>query len=538
MNTQMSPYRPEWNVAWASIGYDLGESLPREVIGVLRTAFNKGGATDVPHFFRMCSGINVFTADNVSTRIENCIKLLSALVPWIDNNAVSKFASYMRNGGICGTTWVNSHMFIENFCRSQSTLIGSLWKTNEGRTPCDVYEYFNQSPERQYQLLQILLTMNIHIPGIDMILVRESCRKEPHVEVPRPAVATTWTAAESALRQFFLVPNNLITLVPIWTREFGTPTVDVIGHINDNPRFRVGFIELMIQQFKIVPGVNLEAVLQSLKEEEMSFMKTTSPTWIDSAANLRKWLAFPENVVRILIKWEAETGQAITSDIVGYFDKRPEFQLKFVQMLKLEWNLIPGVNLEGLLLFLKCEEIRRDVICRSIGPPVVKQEAPVIKQEPAAAIKALPLRKKVNRWDAFKNELNHLIDQSTLKAMVELIGDEMMTPAEEQKIQSPLHLLVWMENHEFISETNLTNLCALLTSEEVGHPEIAAKCLAFTKQEKPANSGASECVVCLSDAKVMAPDCGHKCVCEACSKGLAICPICRAPAVWRKIFDV
>lgn len=47
------------------------------------------------------------------------------------------------------------------------------------------------------------------------------------------------------------------------------------------------------------------------------------------------------------------------------------------------------------------------------------------------------------------------------------------------------------------------------------------------------------CVICLDAKKThVAKECGHKACCEACTKNLTTCPICRAPTTWIKVFKV
>ena len=72
----------------------------------------------------------------------------------------------------------------------------------------------------------------------------------------------------------------------------------------------------------------------------------------------------------------------------------------------------------------------------------------------------------------------------------------------------------------------------------VEQPQQAPAAVATSDPVQPHEKDKS-CVICLDAKKThVAKECGHKACCEACTKNLTTCPICRAPTTWIKVFKV
>jgi flagellar biosynthesis GTPase FlhF len=76
-----------------------------------------------------------------------------------------------------------------------------------------------------------------------------------------------------------------------------------------------------------------------------------------------------------------------------------------------------------------------------------------------------------------------------------------------------------------------------LSAEEATHREVQAALVRNVAPQAPEPEPepepgriAAECVVCLETATHVVSPCGHFCLCETCSKGMAQCPICRGDA--------
>lgn len=85
--------------------------------------------------------------------------------------------------------------------------------------------------------------------------------------------------------------------------------------------------------------------------------------------------------------------------------------------------------------------------------------------------------------------------------------DEVAAVLAQERLRMAMHIVRWQ-------------------AEQALEPERMQIAMEITKLEKEKKER-GECVVCMEHVPEMAFPCGHYCVCQACSKQLPQCPVCR-----------